>query len=288
MYSDVAILGGHGQLGRQLVKLYPGCYAPTSEELNLYDMESSTFYHLDEYRLVINCAAMHDMKKCEWEPHEAFLINALAPYTLAMICKKLIHISTAYVFGDCRQGSLLTVRQEGDTPDPLSVYGLTKYLGERMVWLAGRHHLIVRTNALYGPGGPSGKKMSFVDGVRSGKYTHIKRDEHCNPTSCIDLARAIQQHEGKSGIIHLVNQPGMSWYDFAWLINPDVRSVLASEFDDGIQRPANSKMISVYETGMMSVADALAEYLELTTVDLKTPELSSKLSTENKEEQAGS
>ncbi len=284
MYSDVAILGGHGQLGRQLVKLYPGCYVPTSEELDLYDMESSAFYHLDEYRLVINCVAEHDMGECELHPHEAFLINALAPYTLAMACKKLIHISTAYVFNGYAHYSV--AYRESIIPDPLSVYGETKYIGERMVALAGKQHLIVRTNALYGPGGPSGKKMSFVDGVRSGKYTHIKRDEHCNPTSCIDLARAIQQHEGKSGIIHLVNQPGMSWYDFAWMINPDVRSVLASEFDDGIQRPANSKMISVYETGMMSVADALAEYLELTDADLKTPELSSKLSTENKEGQA--
>ena len=264
MYNDVAIIGGHGQLGRQLVKLYPGCYAPTSAELDLYDMDSSAFDDLDEYRLVINCAAKHDMGECEFHPHEAFLINALAPYTIAMVCKKLIHISTAYVFGHCKPSR--SRFSEDDVPDPLSVYGMTKYLGECMIGLGGEQHLIVRTNALYGPGGPSGKAMNFVEGVRSGKYTHVKVDEWCNPTSCIDLARAIQRHEGKSGVMHLVNQPGMSWWEFAAMIDQDVQPAPASMFDDGVKRPVNSKMISLHDTGMLSVGDALAEYLELIAV----------------------
>ncbi len=283
MYSNVAIIGGSGQLGRQLVKLYPGCYMPTSAELNLYDITASVVDGLDGYDLVINCAAMHDMKECEWSPHEAFLINALAPYTLAMICKKLIHISTAYVFNGYAHYSV--AHRESIVPDPLSVYGETKYMGERMVALAGKQHLIVRTDALYGPGGPSGKPMSFVEGVRTGKYTRVKDDEWCSPTSCIDLARAIARHQDKSGIIHLVNYPSMSWYSFARLINK-VKPVSASEFDDGVVRPRNSSLLSEYATGMMSVKDALAEYLELTAADLKTLELSSKLSTENKEGQA--
>lgn len=264
MHSSVAIIGGSGQLGRQLVKLYPGCYAPTSTELNLYDVASSVVDDLDEYSLVINCAAIHDMKKCEEYPHEAMLVNALAPYTLAMICEKLIHISTAYVFGD--DGLHPDDRDEGAKPDPLSAYGTTKYLGECMVRFAGKQHLIVRTDALYGPGGPSGKPLSFMEGVRTGKYTQVKRDEWCNPTSCVDLARAIKRHQDKSGVIHLVNQPTTSWYDFARTINPEIEPMPASEFDDGIKRPRDSGMTSKYNTGMMSVEDALAEYLELTAV----------------------
>jgi dTDP-4-dehydrorhamnose reductase len=259
---NVAILGGSGQLGRQLVKLYPGCYAPTSTELDLYDIEETASAKLAQFDLVINCAAMHDMKKCEWEPQEALFINALAPYTMALVCKKLIHISTAYVFGN--DPVWPSGRHEGDLPDPLSVYGMTKYLGECMIQLAGEQHLIVRTDALYGPGGPSGKPMSFVEGVRTGKYTRVKYDEFCNPTSCADLARAVRRHQNKLGIIHLVNQPSMSWFEFARLINPKVLSVAASEFDDGIKRPKDSGMTSKYDTGMMSVEEALAEYLELT------------------------
>ena len=262
MHSNVAIIGGSGQLGRQLVKLFPGCYAPTSSELNLYDI-GDRMDDLAKFDLVINCAAMHDMKKCEFNPVEAAFINTMAPFTLAMFCQKLIHISTAYVFGNdpvWPEG-----RREGDPPNPLSVYGTTKYLGECMVRLAGEQHLIVRTDALYGPGGPSGKPMSFVEGVRSGKYTRVKKDEWCNPTSCVDLARAIKRHQHKSGIIHLVNQPTTSWYDFARSINPGIEPVPAIEFDDGIKRPKDSGMCSTrFDTGMMSVEDALVEYLELT------------------------
>jgi dTDP-4-dehydrorhamnose reductase len=263
MHSNVAIIGGSGQLGRQLVKLYPGCFAPTSTELDLCYVEKAT-KRLEEFDLVINCAAIHDMKECEEKPHGAFLVNAMAPYMLAMTCKKLIHISTAYVFGN--DPVWPSGRRESDAPSPLSVYGTTKYLGELMIRLAGEQHLIVRTDALYGPGGPSGKPMSFVEGVRTRKYTQVKRDEFCNPTSCIDLARAIKRHEDKPGIIHLVNQPTESWYDFARMINPDVEPVPASQFDDGVKRPKDSGMCSTrFDTGMMSVEDALAEYLELTT-----------------------
>ena len=284
MYSNVAIIGGSGQLGRQLVKLYPGCHAPTSAEFDLYDASESAD-ELSEFDLVINCAAMHDMKECEWNPANAVVINTMAPYVIALACQKLIHISTAYVFGRCRPSQ--SRFSENDIPDPQSVYGTTKYLGERLIGLAGKQHLIVRTNALYGPGGPSGKAMSFVDGVRSGKYTHVKVDEWCNPTSCIDLARAIKKYQDLQGVIHLVNQPGMSWWEFAAMINPDVQPVSASVFNDDVKRPVNSKMTSsLRNTGMLSVEEALVEYLELTDADLKTPELSSKLSTENKEGQA--
>ena len=103
--------------------------------------------------------------------------------------------------------------------------------------------------------------MNFVDAVRDGKYTKVKNDEWINPTSCLDLARAIRRHQGREGILHLVNQPVMTWYEFATLIRDDVEAVPSSLFDDGIRRPKYGGMQSRYDTEMMTVEKALEEYL---------------------------
>jgi dTDP-4-dehydrorhamnose reductase len=261
MGRKVAVLGGHGQLGRQLAKVYPGAYLPTSAELNITEPEDVA--QLYDYDLVINCAAMHDLRSCEEDKAMALFVNAMAVFTLGIVCKRLIHISTNYVFSGKRKGGY----NESQTPFPVNSYGMSKYIGEQCLHFLGRDHLIVRTAGLYGPGGPSGKDFSFADAVRDGKYTRIKSDEWINPTSCIDLARGIKRFEegGATGVVHLVNYPCMTWYDFAKMIRDDVTPVSSREMYDGLFRPKFGCLSSVYDTGMMSVQEALDEYLRLTS-----------------------
>ncbi|MDD3202442.1 MAG: NAD(P)-dependent oxidoreductase, partial [Pygmaiobacter massiliensis] len=80
--------------------------------------------------VVINCSAYTNVDKCEVERDAAFAVNALGPRNLAICCEevgaKLIHISTDYVFAGTEQEP----RSEYDLPDPISMYGKTKLLGE--------------------------------------------------------------------------------------------------------------------------------------------------------------
>lgn len=259
----VAIIGGAGQLGRQLLLEYPDAYAPRRDELDINDA-LQVMNALEGYDLVINCAAMHDMKKCEEVPAAAFMANAGAVLALAAVAKKLIHISTNYVFdGKPTAGVFNTAYgyYEHDATNPMSVYGASKRAGELIVLYTNPNHLVVRTSGLYGPGGPSGKNFNFVDAVKAGKYKRVKDDEWANQTSCADLARGIKRNEDRRGVLHLVNWPAMTWYEFARMINEGVEPVPRKEFDDGIYRPQYGGMCSIFDMSMMSTKDALDEYL---------------------------
>jgi dTDP-4-dehydrorhamnose reductase len=99
--------------------------------------------------VVVNAAAYTAVDKAESDRAAAHRINAEAPGVLAAEAKKLgawfVHYSTDYVFSG-----------EGEMPwredaaiAPASVYGATKAEGERLVALAGGHHLIFRTSWVY-------------------------------------------------------------------------------------------------------------------------------------------
>lgn len=254
----VAIIGASGQLGRQLVKEFPDAWTPSHAEFDVCTPSPEMTKMVSECDLVINCSAMHDLQACEKDPRMAFLVNSLGVFMLASVSRKLIHISTNYVFdGHSKYGYY-----PDDIPNPISVYGMSKYAGEMAVLAmnnTGTKHLVVRTAGLYGPGGPSGKGANFVDNVRAHKYRRIKDYEFSNQTSCVDLAKAIKRHHDREGVIHLVNEPAMSWYAFARLIWDDVEPV-GDEDDDGL-RPHNGELLSDFDTGMLSAEKALSEYL---------------------------
>ena len=100
--------------------------------------------------VVINCSAYTNVDKCEVERDAAFAVNALGPRNLAICCEevgaKLIHISTDYVFAGTEQEP----RSEYDLPNPISMYGKTKLLGEAYVREFCSRYFILRTAWLYG------------------------------------------------------------------------------------------------------------------------------------------
>jgi dTDP-4-dehydrorhamnose reductase len=68
---------------------------------------------------------------------------------------KMIQISTDYVFPGTGNKPLT----EFDRPDPIGVYGSTKYAGEKMVQDFARNYFIIRTAWLYGDGNNFVKTM---------------------------------------------------------------------------------------------------------------------------------
>ena len=267
----VAILGASGQLGRQLVTHYPDAYTPTHEELDISEPDSIKS-QLSGYDMVINCAAMHDLKECHENPAKAMYVNAATMLVLASVVGKVIYISTNYVFDGLPTTNAFDATYHGysemDRPQPINIYGASKRAGELIVLALNKRNLVIRTAGLYGPGGPSGKSFNFVDAVKAGKYTKIKYDEWSNQTSCIDLARGIKRNELTSGILHLVNTPAMTWFDFANLIGRDgIEPVSSNDMHDWLQRPKFGGMRSIFNTGMMGTEDALREYIELVYPD---------------------
>ncbi|MCG8323337.1 MAG: SDR family oxidoreductase [Cytophagales bacterium] len=114
--------------------------------LDVTDREAvATLLHRLRPDVVVNCAAMTNVDRCEEEPQLAALINADAVGTLAEGCQaigaRLVHISTDAVFDGARDRPYT----ETDAPNPINAYGASKLLGEDRA-LSYHNSLVVRTN----------------------------------------------------------------------------------------------------------------------------------------------
>lgn len=120
-------------------------------ELDIINLKDVNEY-IGKYKpdIIINCAAYTNVDKCESDTDNAFKVNAIGPRNLAIaaqkISAKLLHVSTDYVFSGI--GSIPF--KEYDIPQPVSVYGKTKLMGEQYVRENCNKYFIVRTAWLYG------------------------------------------------------------------------------------------------------------------------------------------
>ena len=221
----ILLIGATGQLGSDLLRNNPGheIAAPTREELDLARAgEAARFIGKLRPDTVVNCAAFHNVPKCEEEPAQAFLINCVAVRDLAAACTaegaRLVTFSSDYVFGGPRSEPW----REDDKPFPLQVYGISRLAGEHAALAtAPQHAVVIRTCGLYGRSGARSKGGNFVDGrvadARAGKRIEMASEQVIAPTSTDDLSRAVLALLEKSpqpGIYHLVNEGSCSWYEF--------------------------------------------------------------------------
>ncbi len=278
----VAVLGAHGQLGRDLLPRLAGDAVPlTRAEVDLGRPETIapglTAARAD---VLVNCAAYNFVDKAEAEPDAAFAVNAWGVRALAAACKaagvKLVHVSTDYVFG--LDAARTTPVAEGDAPGPVSVYGLSKLSGEYVARAADPGNLVVRTCGLYGVWGSGGKGGNFVETMLrvagQGRPLRVVNDQHCTPSYTADVADAIAGlvRGGASGLYHAVNAGACTWYEFAAEIfrrtgvSADLTPITSAEFAAPARRPGYS-VLSCGKLAAAGVAtprawpDALAAYL---------------------------
>lgn len=283
----VLIVGALGQLGTDL------CREFADTELYRADLDGDA-HHLDirnyaqvrrfilgtvKPELVFNCAAAHNVPRCEREPAPAFAVNAAGARHLAMACNtakaRLVHVSTDYVFGHGATKPLL----ETDLPAPLNVYAVSKLAGEYLVAAECPDHLIIRTAAIYGTAPCRAKGgRNFVEMMLHLAATRpevkVVTDEITTPTHTAALARQMRllAEKGEAGLYHVTCQGACSWHDFAQAIfeetQTDIRLVPTSsaEFQSPVKRPGYSVLENRHaqQQGldiMPPWRDALRDYL---------------------------
>jgi len=123
------------------------CYASCSADVSLDLMDQSklekVFFQIKP-DLVIHCAGLIDVNKCEKNPELAYDVNVTVTKHIVQMCakkSKLVYISTDQVYGetDDRSESNIDLR-------PVNIYGKTKLQGEHEVREHSRNHVIIRTN----------------------------------------------------------------------------------------------------------------------------------------------
>ena len=141
------VVGANGQLGSELkLQLQGKAVYVDRTELDITDKAAvEAFVAQHQFEAIINCAAYTAVDKAESDEKVAELINVEGPRNLAATGLPLVHISTDYVFdGEGKRPYL-----EWDLPDPQSIYGASKELGERYAMQFCKKSFIVRTAWLY-------------------------------------------------------------------------------------------------------------------------------------------
>jgi dTDP-4-dehydrorhamnose reductase len=245
----ILITGAGGQLGRDLQEVF------AAEKVDPFDHAALDIGDRNAVletvgrvspEWVINAAAFNDVDGAEGNPSAALRVNGNGAGYLAeaanAVGAAILHVSTDYVF-DGRKGSPYL---ESDTPNPLSVYGRSKYAGEQRVLAANANSMVLRTAWLYGRHG-----KNFVKSIRAaaekGGPLRVVSDQTGSPTSTADLAAAIAGllHTPIRGILHAVNAGSCSRYEFARAIVPPSVQVIpinSAEAARPAPRPMNATL----------------------------------------------
>jgi dTDP-4-dehydrorhamnose reductase len=265
----ILVTGVTGQVGQALTKrLYRvGDVIPADRSvLNL--AEPSTLPEaLDRLSpdLIVNPAAYTAVDRAEDERELAFIVNGEAPGVIARWASRkqipLVHFSTDYVF----DGQGETPWHEDSPPDPLSVYGASKFAGEEAIRAENVPHLIVRTSWVYTATG-----VNFLRTIArlACERTELKvvADQIGAPTSGRVIADAIagilaadstnlSQHFAKAnGLVNIAASGETGWHGFAVRIVDGLRArgiklavqsiapLRTEEFPTRAKRPHNSRL----------------------------------------------
>ncbi len=238
LYERILITGANGLVGQELVTLLSRC--PTFDVLATGRQEQSPlpegsfgYTPLDitsarDVRnlcldfaptLIINCAAMTQVDRCEVERERCWEVNVKGVEYLTRAARQVgagfIHLSTDFVFN----GASGPYREE-DRPEPINFYGRSKLASENIVRASGlsRWH-IVRTVLLYGTGHKLPRKnivLWALEKLAQGEPLRIVTDQWRTPTYAPDLARGIEQviRHGRPGIYHISGRELLTVYDF--------------------------------------------------------------------------
>lgn len=275
----IIIIGAKGMLGQELINVFHDhdVLAWDRDECDITNKEEiQEKIRLAKPGAIVNAAAYNNVDKAEEEKEVADKLNGYAVGYLAEVAKELdipmVHYSTEYVFrGDDKDGY-----KESDRPDPISVYGASKYLGELELAKNTDKYYLIRLSRLFGKmGAGENVKRSFVDTMlelaKTKDELDIVDEEVSSPTYAPDLARLTRnllEGDYDFGIYHGANRGSCTWHEFARQIFKDaeidikINPVSGNKFP----RPAKRPQFAVLQNTKLPKArtwqEALWEYLK--------------------------
>ncbi len=278
----VFITGAGGMLATALLNVLTPVFdvtAFTETQLDITDRDAVLKTIKDiKPDVVVNAAAYTAVDKCEEEQKTAKLVNGFAVGYIAEAVKitgaRLFHISTDYIFDGDKDGPYT----EEDKPNPVSVYGLSKLIGERELVRFTDNYVIIRTQWMFGENG-----KNFVDTIiqlaEQKDELKIVDDQYGSPTYTRDVAVMIkwfiENSNVRKQIFNFSNEGIVSWYGFARGIlklagiGTKLVPVDSSAIQRAARRPHNSaldktKIKQVTRIDIRPWYDALYEYMKRT------------------------
>ena len=258
------VTGSAGLIGRQVVKDLSethevvSCYNKSKPEfgpsmkMDLFNHEMISNVLLEaEPDVVIHLGAMTGVDLCEKEESMAFDINAKATQIIAQQCSILntflVYVSTDYVF-DGNSG----MYYEDSVPNPLSIYGKSKFDGEKMVQNFSSDWCIARTSTPFGLH-PTRKSFPVwvIENLKKQKQIDVLSDQFTSPTYVPHLSKMLIEISERhlNGIFHVTGATKISRYEMARMVanklNLDeklLRDVSINELKLEAPRPKDSSL----------------------------------------------
>lgn len=212
------VIGGSGQIGSWLLRHLAarghdavGTYAHVAYDglvrLDAADPAAADWLRGQGPDVVFYPAGFTYVDGCERDPQHARAANLEQPLRLAQVATEVgarfVYFSTDYVF-DGWSGP----NAEDDAPNPLQVYGRSKWEAEQALCASlGDRLLIVRTSWVFGPE-RQGKNFAYqlVRALAAGRELPCPSDQQSNPSYGPDVAATTLQlvEAGQSGVFHVV------------------------------------------------------------------------------------
>ncbi len=249
----ILVTGAKGLLGSDLVRVLSKEYEAIGvgkEDFDITD-KGATLKSIRDIapELVIHTAAYTKVDACESNREFAFRVNRDGAGNVAMACRevgaRLFYISTDYVF----DGKKESPYSEEDTPNPLSIYGRSKWEGEQQIKKIMSDYIIMRTSWLFGRNGPNFVK-TILGLAEGGGVLKVVDDQRGSPTYSVDLSEAIRRliKIETRGIIHVTNSGSCTWFEYTKRIlemagHTDIKVIPISSAESN--RPATRPAYSV-------------------------------------------
>ena len=286
--NRILLLGAGGQLGQEINK----DLSKNHDILSLTKKECDiTNYSLLEEKIklfkpkvIINAAAYTNVDDAENNESLADNINHLAVNKLAKLSKDykvvLIHFSTDYIFNHKINEPI----SEDEKEDPINVYGLTKYLGEKSIIRNMENFYILRISWVYGKYGKNFPK-TILKLAKNKKELNIVDDQIGSPTPTSLISSVINKllvlhfkGENYFGIYNLSPNGSCSWYEIGNFILGHVKDkknfklktinkISSKEFKSLAKRPKysyldNSKIQKVLNVNIHDWKYYLKDFIE--------------------------
>ena len=220
--KKILVTGAAGMLGSDLVPtLRSQGYAPlatdivTKPGIRLLDVRDSSAVRKTVSRFkpnwILHLAAETNLEKCESDPSHAYSTNVIGTENVAVACQEyeipMVYISTAGVFDGLKVNSDGSPEPytEFDNPNPINVYGMSKYQGEKVVTQQLRRYFIIRAGWMIGGLERDKKFVAKILAQLREKATKIYavNDKFGTPTYTLDFAKVI---------VSLINSPFYGLY----------------------------------------------------------------------------
>ncbi|MCL4326492.1 MAG: SDR family oxidoreductase [Candidatus Thermoplasmatota archaeon] len=271
-----AIIGGTGFLGKKMVSVLRkegDIVTPFSfnseNKIDIASLESvKTVLGKMDLDVIVNCAALTDVDKCEDDARNAENINSVGPQNLSLFSKNkniwFVQISTDYVF-DGIKGDY----SETDFPNPINVYGRTKLGGEKNALSNNDKVLVLRISTPYGYNDNNDKitlTKKIIDNLTNGKPIELFMDQHVSPTLIDDAVYAMKKliNKDKVGIYHAAGMDRIDRYSYG------IEVARVFELDDTLIKPVSINEIKFKakrpKDSSLSIMKLVREGIEMSNV----------------------